>query len=142
MTADEKLRSFQAEAEGPRCLSTEGLGRGSVLYSPRPFFTAMPLTTIKRENKAMPTDIGNMHLSAHLNASQCALNEKDWPGACAYATRALKCVRDEREGLYRRGVAGADAHGRRVVLNRRVDLKQATRRLLRRTRPCEAPGAI
>ena len=52
-----------------------------------------------RENKAMPTDIGNIYLSAHLNASQCALNEKDWPGACAYATRAIKCVPDERKGL-------------------------------------------
>ena len=46
----------------------------------------------------MPTDVGNIYLSAHLNASQCALNEKDWPGACAYATRAIKCV-PEREGV-------------------------------------------
>ena len=51
----------------------------------------------------MPTDIGNIYLSAHLNASQCALNEKDWPGACAYATRAIKCVPDSVKGLYRRG---------------------------------------
>ena len=58
-----------------------------------------------RENKAMPTDVGNIYLSAHLNASQCALNEKDWPGACAYATRAIKCVPDSVKGLYRRGVA-------------------------------------
>ena len=46
----------------------------------------------------MPTDVGNIYLSAHLNASQCAFNEKDWPGACAYATRAIKCVPDSVKG--------------------------------------------
>ena len=75
-----------------------------------------------RENKAMPTDVGNIYLSAHLNASQCALNEKDWPGACAYATRAIKCVPDSVKGLYRRGVARTHMG---LLEEAREDLKQA-----------------
>ena len=62
-------------------------------------------TFYSRESKAMPEAVGNIYLSAHLNASQCALNTKDWPAACAYATRAIKCVPDSVKGLYRRGVA-------------------------------------
>ena len=59
----------------------------AVLYSRRPSFIVMRPTT--RENKAMPTDIGNIY-PAHLNASQCALNEDG--GACAYR-RGRSCVR-------------------------------------------------
>ena len=46
----------------------------------------------------MPTDVGNICLSAHLNASQCALNETR--GVCL-RDAAIKCVPDSVKGLYR-----------------------------------------
>ena len=41
----------------------------------------------RRDDKTMPADVADVWLSSHLNASQCALNAKDWPAANAYATR-------------------------------------------------------
>ena len=68
----------------------------------------------------MPTDVGNIYLSAHLNASQCALNEKDWPGACAYCHKmrpdSVKCCVEINQC------------GWPSTMNRRHAIEQASRR--------------
>ena len=104
MTADEKLaEASKQKQKGLDAYAKKDWAEARSLFAEAIFYC--DAAYYSRENKAMPTDIGNIYLSAHLNASQCALNEKDWPGACAYATRAIKCVPDSVKGLYRRGVA-------------------------------------
>ena len=104
MTAEEKLaEASKQKQKGLDAYQRKDWAEARSLFAEAIFYC--DAAYYSRENKAMPTDVGNIYLSAHLNASQCALNEKDWPGACAYATRAIKCVPDSVKGLYRRGVA-------------------------------------
>ncbi len=93
MTADEKLsEASKQKQKGLDAYQRKDWAEARSLFAEAIFYC--DAAYYSRENKAMPTDVGNIYLSAHLNASQCALNEKDWPGACAYATRAIKCVPD------------------------------------------------
>ena len=79
-------------------------------------------STYTRNDKPLPDDVAAVYLSCHLNASQCALNAKEWPAAAAYATRAVRLRPDSVKALYRRGVA----RSRMGLLDEaRADLKKA-----------------
>ena len=79
-------------------------------------------STYTRNDKPLPDDVAAVYLSCHLNASQCALNAKEWPAAAAYATRAVRLRPDSVKALYRRGVA----RSRMGLLDEaKADLKKA-----------------
>ena len=65
-----------------------------------------------------------IYLSAHLNASQCALNDHEWAAAMAYATRAAKLDPANVKALFRRGVARSKVG---MLEEAKADLKEAAR---------------
>mmetsp|Transcript_9996 Transcript_9996/g.30828 ORF Transcript_9996/g.30828 Transcript_9996/m.30828 type:complete len:565 (-) Transcript_9996:20-1714(-) len=77
-----------------------------------------------RGDDVMPAEVGAIYLSAHLNASQCALHTKEWPAAAAYATRAVRADPANVKGLYRRGVARSNMG---LLEEARDDLREAAR---------------
>jgi len=62
-------------------------------------------STFTRNDKPLPEPVAAVYLSAHLNASQCALNDREWAAAAAYAKRAVKLDPTNVKALFRRGVA-------------------------------------